>query len=92
MRRTDVDLGGGIELLMFGLGSDLESKEWEDSEWINLLTRMLSVESKLTAATRRGLHQNLLGFVSVGQTKPVEQWWTPGFARQPVLGELGLGT
>jgi hypothetical protein len=90
-RRNDVDLGSGIELLMWALGVDLTSQEWENPEWLNLLTRMLSVERKLQESTRAKLSQKLLDFVAPKCRKETRAWWRPEYVRIIVFRELGLG-
>ena len=92
MRRTDVDLGSGSELLMFALGNNLDLKAWANDDWVHLLTRMMSVERKLSADTRSGLKESLLGFVAARQKQEVKQWWRPDYVRKTVLSELGYVT
>ena len=92
MRRTDADLGGGSELLMFALGNNLDLMAWANDDWVHLLTRMMSVERKLSAGTRYGLHESLLGFVAARHKQAVKQWWRPEYVRKTILSELGYVT
>ena len=49
---------------MCALSQDLESGRWTHPQLVNLLTRMLSVENRLTKETREGIGRGLLGFVT----------------------------
>ena len=70
LRKCDVDLASGVEFLMCALSQDLATGRWTHGNLVNLLTRMLSVESKLSTETREGIGRALLGFVTAEPNQP----------------------
>ena len=89
--RNNMDLGGGIEILLWTLGADLKRKEWTHPDWLNLLTRMLSVECRLQESTRATLLETFFAFITTSCSKDRTTWWRPEYVRFVVYKELGFG-
>ena len=78
---SDVDLAGSIEVLVWGLMTNVDTKKLMHLNWIELMTRMQYVEAKLRTGTQEMLANTLLDFILQGPgVKDVDapaKWWTP---------------
>lgn len=61
----DIDLRSGPSYLVYAIGLTPDLKRWEDNESMFLLARMLSVETRLSEATRAELKASLLRLLSL---------------------------
>ena len=78
---SDVDLAGSIEVLVWGLMTDVDTKKLMHLDWIELMTRMQYVEAKLRTGTQEMLAKTLLDFIlqdaDIEDIDAPAEWWTP---------------
>ena len=92
MKKCDVDLANGVEMLFWALTTDLDTMEVSHPKWLDLLSRLLYAESRLDLHTQDRLSQTLLDFIICGSTDSASAnpWWTPEQFRDIVHKELGV--
>lgn len=88
LKRTDVDLEGGVELLFWGLMFDFSSNSVLRPDWMQLIGRFLHVVTTLNTETRALLSKTLLEFVTALHPDNESEWWSGEALREIVHNEL----
>ena len=89
-RRCDVDLSSGPTYLLYALGMTPDMKAWTDVEQMSMVSRLLSVEVRLSHQTQLRLKSSLLSFVSAETAEVASDWWTPDALYAHLHGVLCL--
>ncbi|OAL38215.1 hypothetical protein AYO20_02667 [Fonsecaea nubica] len=85
--RCDVELDSGPSYLLYAIGMSPDMKGWSDQDQMALLSRLLSVEVRLSDATREMIRESLLAFVE-SAVLPDSDWWTPAEMEAVITKEL----
>jgi hypothetical protein len=85
--RCDVELDSGPSYLLYAIGMAPDMKGWADPEQMALLSRLLSVEVRLSDATREMVRLSLLALVESAVSLDTD-FWTPGEMQAVVTREL----
>ncbi|KIX92444.1 uncharacterized protein Z520_11764 [Fonsecaea multimorphosa CBS 102226] len=85
--RCDVELDSGQTYLLYAIGMSPDMKGWSDFDQMALLSRLLSVEARLSDASRQMLRESLLAFIESAVTVDSD-WWTPDDMETVITKEL----
>jgi hypothetical protein len=88
LKRSDIDLEGGVELLFWGLMFDFCSNSVLRPDWVRLIARFMHVVTTLKTETRALLSKTLLGFVTALHPDKESEWWSGEALREIVHNEF----
>jgi hypothetical protein len=85
--RCDIERDSGLTYLLYAIGMTPDMKAWSDPAQMALLSRLLSVEVRLSRGTRDMLRESLIAFLESTQLEDCD-WCSPEDMEAIITGEL----